>query len=58
VVDGFSPAFGRRDGYFEIFLVFILSDEIGQRPGAKTGIERYVLGAGFARDDASYCLTP
>jgi hypothetical protein len=58
VVEGFSPAFRRRDGYFEVFLVFILSDEIDQGPGAKTGIERCVLGAGFARDDASYCLTP
>jgi hypothetical protein len=58
MVEGFPPAFGRRDGYFQVFLVLVLPDEFGQGPGAETGIEWCVLGAGLTRDNASYCLTP
>jgi hypothetical protein len=58
VVDRFSPPLGRFDGDFQVLFVFVLPDELGQRTGAETGIERCVFGAGLARDDASYRLTP
>jgi hypothetical protein len=58
MVERLSPTFRRRDGYLEVFLVLVLPDEVSQGPGAETGIERRVLGAGLTRDDTSYYLTP
>jgi len=58
VVERFPPPLGRFDGDFQVLFIFVLPDEVLQRPGAETGIERCVFGAGFARDDASYYLTP
>jgi hypothetical protein len=58
VVKGLTPPFSSRNGYFQIFFIFILPDKFGQRTGAETGIERRVFGAGLTRDNTSYCLTP
>jgi hypothetical protein len=58
MVDWFAPAFGSGNTYLEIFLRLILSDEVGQAPGSKTGIERRVLDTGFTRYNTSYGPTP
>jgi len=58
VVERFAAAFGRVDGDFQVFFIFVLPDEVGQRPGAETGIKRRVFGAGLTRDDASYVSPP
>jgi hypothetical protein len=39
----------RRDRYFEVFLDFILPNEIRQAPGTKVGVKRSVIVAWFWR---------
>jgi hypothetical protein len=58
MVDGFAPAFSGGNGYLEVFLGFVLSDEISQSTGPEAVIQGCVLFAGLAGNDASYGLTP
>jgi len=58
VVERLAPPLRRIDGNLEVVFVFVLPDEVGQRPRPEAGLERRVLGAGLTRDDASYFLPP
>ena len=58
MVKSFTSAFGSGDGYAQIFLNSVLSDEISQAPGPQTGIKRGILGAGLTRYNASYFASP
>ena len=58
MVKGFTPAFGRSDGYLEIFDDTSLSDEVLEELGTKAGIERRVLVAWFSRYDSRYLGSP
>ena len=47
MVQCLAPAFGGSDGYVQIVLYLILSDELGKVAGSEVGVKWYVLGAGF-----------
>ena len=47
MVQRLTPAFGRGNGYVQIFLDRALADEVFKMPRPQAGIERYVLSAGF-----------
>lgn len=47
MVQRFSSAFGCGDGYVQVFLDFVLPDEIIKVAGAQAGIKWYVFSAGF-----------
>jgi len=58
VVQGFTPALGGVDGYIQVVLSLLLTNEVGQAPGPQAGIERCILFAGFTRYDAGYFGSP
>ena len=47
MVQRLAPALGGSDGYVQIVLYLILSDELGKVAGSEVGVKWYVLDAGF-----------
>jgi hypothetical protein len=58
MVDRLAAGLGCRNCYFKVFLGLFLPDEVGQRTGAKAGIEGNVPFRGFAGDDSFYGPAP
>jgi hypothetical protein len=58
MVEGFTPAPGGGDGYFEVFFGLVLADEIGQGTRPEAVVQGCVLFAGLPGYDAGYGLTP
>ena len=58
MVQRLASTFGGSDGYVQIALDLILSDEVIKATGSEAGVKWYVLSARFARYDASYFNSP
>ena len=54
MVERLTPAFGCGDGYVQVFLDFVLPDEIIERTWPQAGFQCGVFRVGFPRYDTSY----
>jgi len=59
MVQCLAPSLGGSNGDADVFLDFVLPDELLEAAGAQAGIKRPVLGSGLTRYNTSYFnLTP
>jgi len=54
VIQRLAPSPGGSDGYGQVFLYPVLPDEITKRLWSQAVVQRYILRAGFARNNAVY----
>jgi len=54
MVQCLAPSLGGSNGDADVFLDFVLPDELLEAAGAQAGIKRPVLGSGLTRYNTSY----